>query len=428
MPNKTIKVRDSINQKDISIPYAEGNQLIYNIYEAIGLYSIEIEGVAFKDITGDILASMRHIIFRNCSFSNVDFSNIRFVNCRFIGCKFSKKDENKWLEKEGVIVDSIKQKPILRPTNTEIESSYHCKVIALPNKSFVKIKWTCGFCHKEWCEIYRRDQVVPKMFSVPNCGKFVCNECNSTYSLRDKFMGCRVYGYHGTVHKYTTPIDATNTTIIGLEMEFEGDFYGWKELQDAHQGLLHYGYDSSVIGQNELSWDCGSYSWWKYLAPLKNVCEVLGKFGGRAGDSAGIHIHTSRPDVNMSNVTEKINEFGMKKDGRALFEAICLRNNKERFNLYSNLDSSCSAHHAGISYNSYGTCEFRLFNSTLDYKTILKHIKFCKEVFNAFADKKNVWKSFSKETISHIKECAKVQYSKGFITEEQFNLINKKLG
>lgn len=428
MPKQVFYVRDTLNATVVEIEYAVGNQLIFNIYEKIGLHNMEISNITLKDITPDIIATMRHIKFRNCTFSNVDFTNCTFVNCELIGCKFYKKDANKWLEKTGILVDNIKSKPILQPTNEEIERMYHCKVIALPNKSFVKIKWTCDFCHKEWCEIYRRDQVVPKMFSVPNCGKFVCNECNSTYSLRDKFMGNRVYGYHGTVHKYTTPIDSANTTIVGLEMEFEGDFFGWKELQDAHQGLLHYGYDSSVIGQNELSWDCGSYSWWKYLAPLKNVCEVLGKYGGRAGDSAGIHIHTSRPDVVMLNVTEKINEFGKKKEGRALFEAICLRNNKERFNMYSNLDSDCSAHHAGISYNSYGTCEFRLFNSTLDYQLILRHIKFCKEVFNAFADNKNVWKSFSKETISHIKKCAEVQYSKGFITEEQFNLINKKLG
>ena len=44
-----------------------------------------------------------------------------------------------------------------------------------------------------------------------------------------------------------------------------------------------------------------------------------------------------------------------------------------RFETYSNLSCDMGMHHAGISYNSYGTCEFRLFNSTLDYKLVLKH-------------------------------------------------------
>lgn len=422
-----IAIYDRISGKTIGVDYAEGNALIYNIYEKIGLYGITIENVVFKDITPEFIACMRDIIFKGCTFKNVDFGNVSFVGCQFIGCKFSKKDPNDWLNKQGIFIDNMKAKVITTPSNEEIERRYHCKVIALPNKSFVKIKWTCDFCHKEWYEICRRDRVVETLYRVPNCDKFVCRDCNSVYSLRDKFEGNRVYGYHGTVHKYTTPIDATNTAIIGLEMEFEGDFYGWKELQDAHQGMLHYGYDSSVIGQNELSWDCGSYSWWKYLAPLKNVCEVLGKYGGRAGDSAGIHIHVSRPDVDVLKITEKINAFGIKKEGKALFEAISLRNNKEKFERYSNLSSECSAHHAGISYNTYNTCEFRLFNSTLDYRVVLKHIKFCKEVFNAFADSKNVWTSFSKETISHIKECASIEFKKGFITEEQYKLITKKL-
>ena len=402
-----------------------GNDFIYDLAEKTGLNGLLFENVVFKNITPDFIASMRDCTFKNCEFINCDFDLIYFQNAVMDKCKFSEGTD--FSKKLGITFIGGKQKPILKPTNEEIEKKHHCKVVALPNKSFVKIKWTCDFCHKEWYEIYRRDRVNIPLLAVPNCNKRVCENCYSTYRLSDKFEGNRTYGYHGTVHKYKTPMDSQNTAIIGLEMEFEGDFYGWKELQDAHQGMLHYGYDSSVIGQNELSWDCGSYSWWKYLAPLKNVCEVLAANGGKPGDSAGIHIHVSRPDVNMKLITEKVNSFGRTPEGKALFEAISLRSNKERFERYSNLEAPCGTHHSGISYNSYGTCEFRLFNSSLDYKLILKHIKFCKEVFNSIADYKPLWKNFSKETVAHIKDCAKAQFDKGFITEEQYNLILKNL-
>ena len=426
MPARNIIVKKIFSGEEVKIPYKKGSDLIFSIHERVGFNYIEINDVVFENITPDFMARFTDVIFKNCSFINCDFRNVYFIRCQMIGCKF-KGDNLEWLESKGLEVDNLKRKPILTPTNEQIERDYHCKVIALPNKSFVKVKWTCDFCHKEWYAIYRRDRMAYELYEVPNCGKHVCANCNSTYRLRDKFLGSRSYGYHGEVHKYRTPIDAENTAIIGLEMEFEGDFYGWKELQDAHQGMLHYGYDSSVVGQNELSWDCGSYSWWKYLAPLKNVCEVLGKYGGRAGDSAGIHIHVSRSDVNMSTITYKINKFGKEGVGRALFESVSLRNNKERFDMYSNLGCDMETHHAGISYNTYNTCEFRLFNSTLDYRLILRHIKFCKEIFNAFADGKDVWKSLSKETKSYILECATIQKDKGFITEEQFNLITEKL-
>ena len=424
MPVKP-KIVQKSSGEEIKFKPKSGDDLLLELADKTNLRNVIISDLLFENITNQYICAFFNITFERCEFRNCDFSNVYLSGCDMKKCKFTEGTDFSY--KGGVEIDNLKKSPILTPTNEEIEARYHCKVIALPNKSFVKIKWTCDFCHKEWYEIYRRDRVELKLYEVPNCGKHVCRECNETYRLRDKFQGNRVYGYHGTVHKYRTPIDSDNTAIIGLEMEFEGDFYGWKELQDAHQGFLHYGYDSSVIGQNELSWDCGSYSWWKYLAPLKEVCEVLGKFGGRAGDSAGIHIHISRPDKNMELATSKVNEFGRTPEGKALFEAISLRNNKERFTTYSNLECEMNTHHAGISYNSYNTCEFRLFNSTLDYRLILKHIKFCKEVFNAFADNKKIWSSFSKETIAHIKECAKVQYGKGFITEEQYNLLLSKL-
>ena len=403
-----------------------GNALLEEVLIKTGGSDAIVSNLVFENVEPTIMAALWGMEFVECVFKNCNFDALYFTNCKMKKCKFT--DGTDFSSKRGLEIDNIKRPAILKPTNDEIEARYHCKVYALPNKSFVKIRWSCDFCHREWYEIYRRDRVVCALHDVPNCDRHVCTKCNDSYRLREKFLGCRVYGYHGPVSKYRTPIDSENTAIIGLEMEFEGDFFGWKELQDAHQGKLHYGYDSSVVGQNELSWDCGSYSWWKYLAPLKDVCEVLGKYGGRAGNSAGIHIHISREDKNMEKTTEKVNAFGMSPEGKALFEAISLRNNKERFEMYSCLDAPMTTHHAGISYNSYGTCEFRLFNSSLDYRTILKHIKFCKEVFNAFADSKNVWKSFSKETVVHIKECAKAQLGKGFITEAQYNLIMKKLG
>lgn len=420
------KITRIFSGEEVKIRKSSGDELLYNIFIKTDFLNIIIEDMLFENVTNMYIIRMRNVEFRNCEFKNCDFSNVQFFGCKMKKCKFTEGTD--FSTKIGVEIDNVKKKPITTPTNEEIEARYHCKVIALPNKSFVKVKWTCDFCHKEWFEIYRRDRVEQKLYEVPNCGKHVCSDCNAVYSLRDKFQGNRIYGYHGTVHKYKTPIDAENTAIIGLEMEFEGDFYGWKELQDAHQGMLHYGYDSSVIGQNELSWDCGSYSWWKYLAPLKNVCDVLGKYGGHAGDSAGIHIHVSRPDKDMRTITGRVNDFGMTPEGKALFEAVSLRNNREKFEMYSNLNCDMGMHHAGISYNSYGTCEFRLFNSTLDYKLVLKHIKFCKEVFNAFADDKNVWKAFSKETITHIKECAKIQLDKGFISSGQYDLLISKLG
>lgn len=420
------KIIKSFSGEEVKIRKSSGDELLYNIFIKTDFRNIIIEDMLFENVTNMYIIGMRNVEFRNCEFKNCDFSNVQFFGCKMKKCKFTEGTDLS--TKTGVEIDNVKKKPITKPTNEEIEARYHCKVIALPNKSFVKVKWTCDFCHKEWFEIYRRDRVEQKLYEVPNCGKQVCSECNSVYSLRDKFQGNRIYGYHGTVHKYKTPIDAENTAIIGLEMEFEGDFYGWKELQDAHQGMLHYGYDSSVIGQNELSWDCGSYSWWKYLAPLKNVCDVLGKYGGHAGDSAGIHIHVSRPDKDVGGITSLVNTFGMSPEGKTLFEAVSLRNNREKFETYSNLSCDMGKHHAGISYNSYGTCEFRLFNSSLDYKLILKHIKFCKEVFNAFAENKNVWKAFSKETITHIKECAKIQLDKGFISSGQYDLLISNLG
>ena len=390
------------------------------------LSNIIIEGFVFKDVK-DTIATVHCTTFRKCMFINCDLSlfemkKVKMEDCKMVGpIKW-------WVNKDGLEYEG-KEKEMINnlPTNEEIQNRFHCKCYSLPNRAFVKVEWVCDFCHKHTFEIYRRDRVQKVMCDVPNCDKQVCSKCFADYKLTDKFAGCRTYGYRGDIHKYKTPMDKTNTAILGLEMEFEGDFFGWKELQDAHQGMLHYGYDSSVIGQNELSWDCGSYSWWKYLSTLKPVCQVLSKYGGKAGDSAGIHIHVSRPDVDMLDVTHRINMYGMTPEGYALFKAVSLRNNLEKFEMYSNLSSGENSHHAGISYNSYNTCEFRIFNSTLDYQTILKHLKFCKEIFNSFADGTSLFDSFSPETTAHIRNCAKIQKEKGFITKQEYEAATRKL-
>lgn len=423
-------IKSKLNDQEFEVDTSgSGLEVFERVLTANPLGNLDyliFDGFTFNDIQ-DTIANISNSDFRNCIFNNCDLRLFNFRGVALEDCKMTGPIKW-WLDNEGIEYEG-KEKDLIKsmPTNKEIEERFHCKCYSLPNKAYVKVEWVCDFCHKHTFEIYRRDRVKKVLCDVPNCDKKVCSKCYADYRINEKFAGNRTYGYRGDIHKYKTAMDKSNTAILGLEMEFEGDFFGWKELQDAHQGMLHYGYDSSVIGQNELSWDCGSYSWWKYLSTLKPVCQVLGKYGGRAGDSAGIHIHVSRPDVDMNCVTNMINEFGATMIGGALFKAVSLRNNMEKFEMYSNLTSPSSAHHAAISYNSYHTCEFRIFNSTLDYQLILKHLKFCKEVFNAFADGKTVWDSFSPETVAHIKNCASEQESKGFITNTEFNAIMKKL-
>lgn len=398
----------------------------------------KIDGITFGP--GVYVIDFINTEFYNCVFKDADFNPAYFSGCKFYGCKFEYSDQTlaDWMDNLGLKLTTIKKakiKPILTPTNDDIARDYKVKVISLPNKSFVKIKWTCDFCHKEFSLISRRDRVMIALAErkeVPNCSKHVCSECYSLYKLSDKFYGCRTYGYAGTVKKHTTDMDASNTALIGLEMEFEGDFTGWKELQDAHKGCLHYGYDSSVSGQNELSWDCGSYSWWKYLSPLKDVCNAIKNNDGHAGDTAGIHIHVSRQDVNIQDTTERINKACVSGIWNAIMRAVSLRNNKELFDRYANLKSSYTTHHAGISFNSHNTCEFRIFNSSTDPVLILQYIKFCKEVFNLFADNSTVLtkelpKKLSKESKKLILDCAEIQKSKDFITEEQLRTIKRVL-
>lgn len=356
--------------------------------------------------------TFKNCVFVNCNFSRCEFENTDFVDCEFVdGCVFP---EGFTPTTEGEML-----------TNEQIESRFKCKCKTLQNKKFVKCIFTCDFCHKETVAIYKRDGVRSPFMDVPNCDRKVCRDCYANYNLSDKFYGHRHYGYAGPVSRYTTPIDKPNTVILGLEMEFEGDFYAWKELQDAHKGYLHYGYDSSVVGQNELSWDCGSYSWWKYIAPLKEVCETLKKGGGRAGDSAGIHIHASIPDMRMRDLAHKINVACRSGKWNALMKAVSLRNNAERFERYANLRVEETEHHAGISHNGHGTVEFRIFNSSVDHQTILRMLKFVKETVVGFTNgRKKV--IYSPEVHAFIHKCAKIQLDKGFITETEYNTVIKE--
>lgn len=413
------------------------------------LPTIASDGAPFlREVIGD-MGGFKNVIIVGGTFDNLIFmdkliQNVKFVECVFNNVTFSYVKDIKsvvfdrctitgssdWTKRKGITMIDSGQANIQR-TNDEIAKIVHGKVYSLPNKDYVKVAAECDFCHNTFFEIMNRNKPRKILLDVPQCDKQVCEQCYRTYDLNTKAIGHRTYGYRGSLSFYKTPMDARNTEILGLEMEFEGDFWNWKGLQDAHRGHLHYGYDSSVEGQNELSWDCGSYSYWKYLAPLADVCSEVEKGGGHAGPTAGIHIHVSAPDTDVCAITEKIN--AMCRDGtfKTLMECVSLRQNRAKFETYANLGASISAHHAGISFNSHGTCEFRVFNSTLDPKLILRHLKFCKEMFHLVKTKvptDKILESFSKETKQHIITCAKTQADSGFVSAHAAKLLIKKLG
>lgn len=379
------------------------------------LCDIKIFDTIFNSYRPDAI-TLSNVTFERCVFKECDFENVTFIDCSMEDCDCSTS--------RGISI-SPESKTVKLMTNEEIEKKFKCKCKTLQNKDYVKCIFTCDFCHKDIVEIYKRSAVRTPMLDVPNCDRKVCRDCYSSYNLSDKFYGHRHYGYCGPVSRYVTAMDKANTIILGLEMEFEGDFYGWKELQDAHKGYLHYGYDSSVVGQNELSWDCGSYSWWKYISPLKEVCDVLKAHGGKSGDSAGIHIHASLPDAYMRTLAKEINEKCRSGKWNALMKAVSLRNNRERFDRYANLSLDETEHHSGISYNRHGTVEFRIFNSSLDHKLILRMIKFVKETVDFFTNtRKKV--IYSPETRVFIQNSAKKQLDKGFITQNEYDLVIKE--
>jgi len=395
--------------------------------ECGGLKNVIIENATFSKI-GLAELLIENVRFINCVFDDVSFKCVgKFENTVFENCIIRGFDE--WVNRKDL--QFIKCKLNEAPSNEELENLTGGKIYSLPNKDYVKVQVECDFCHNTFFEIMSRKRPHKMLKEVPQSNRRVCDQCYRNYDLSSKIKGNRTYGWHGPLSFYRTPMDAKDTEILGLEMEFEGDFWDWKGLQDAHRGHLHYGYDSSVRGENELSWDCGSYSYWKYLAPLNDVCNALEKGGGSAGDSAGIHIHVSTPNSDVCEITKKINAYCKDGEFRTMMEAISLRSNKDKFNTYANLDEGPGAHHAGISYNGHGTCEFRVFNSTLNSRIILRHLKFCKEFYHAVKSntpKTRIMESFSKETKKHIIACAKIQVEKGFITQEAMTKLIKKLG
>lgn len=330
MPRITLD--DNVYETDF-----QGKEALKQMRNAIGtLDRCIISGVRFgpHDV---VVHNFYYTKFENCTFDNAPWVAVGMLNCQFVNCVFI--GDNSWAKNLKEFMVNCQFEEPQPPTNEEIAEKIKAKVFSLPNKNFVKVCAECDFCHNHFYQIMSRTSARPFLRTVPNCDKRVCEQCHRNYELRSKERGFRQYGYSGSLSFFRTPMDRMNTEILGLEMEFEGDFYGWKELQDAHRGLLHYGYDSSVRGENELSWDCGSYSWWKYLAPLKDVCDALKNNGGETGDTAGIHIHVSRPDVAMGVITRKINEMCSTGVFKTMMRAVSLRNDVERFNTYANLDA-----------------------------------------------------------------------------------------
>lgn len=406
----------------------DGLQLLEIIAERQdGLKHARIKNATFKGfgLAELLVCDMQFIdcIFDDVNFSTVnEFSDVVLQNCTIRGY-------DEWVSRKDIkLVDC---KVNIPPSNEELEKIVKGKVFSLPNKDYVKVCCECDFCHNTFYDVMSRKKPKALLKKVPQCNKQVCDQCYRNYDLNSKIKANRTYGWRGSLSYYRTPMDARNTEILGLEMEFEGEFWNWKGLQDAHRGHLHYGYDSSVKGENELSWDCGSYSYWKYLAPLEEVCRAVQEGGGKPGDTAGIHIHVSTPDSNVEQVTATINSMCSSGVFKVMMEAVSLRTNKERFEMYANLSKPIGAHHAGISYNTHNTCEFRVFNSCLNPKIILRHLKFCKEFYHLVKTRtpqERILASFSKETKKHIAACAKTQVGTGFISEKNANKLIKDLG
>lgn len=405
----------------------DGYDLLSDLAVQGNLTNIVIDGATFQMF---VLAEeyVHDITFKNCRFIDVNMLLVnRFTNVILDSCTIEGFDE--WADRKDLQLINCKRN--VPPTNEEIQKITGGKVYSLPNKNFVKVQVECAFCHNTFFDIMPRKRPYKMLKEVPQSDLRVCDQCYNNYDLDSKIEGHRHYGWSGPLSFYRTPMDAKDTEILGLEMEFEGTFHGWKGLQDAHRGHLHYGYDSSVRGKNELSWDCGSYSYWKYLAPLEDVCKAVADGGGEAGPTAGIHIHVSTPSTAVIVITQKINQMCSKGLFRVMMECVSLRTDRERFERYANLSIDASEHHAGISYNGHRTCEFRVFNSTLDPGLILRHLKFCKEFYHLVKTKTptdKIMSSFSKETKRHIIACAKVQAASGFVSQENANKLIKALG
>lgn len=411
-----------------NFPGAWGEELENALYDESNIKNLVIERAHFE---GPIAAALfNDVTFDHCVFKDNCFAFCVFENAKFIECEFSSNE--KWTERPGVTI--YQNGKVVRKdynANDKIAGIVKGKVVSLPNDKFVKVMCTCDFCHKTFSRIQPRENPEFFMKPVPNCDKIVCDKCYSDYSLYNKSEGHRTYGYRGPLSFYRTPMDKKNTAILGLEMEFEGDFTGWKELEDAHKGTLHYGYDNSVRGKNELSWDCGSYSWWKYLSPLKETCKALKAGGAEEGPTAGIHIHVSRPDVNSVVIAEKINLDARKSETlRAAMIAVSLRKNLAKMECYADFYSDCDEHHAAISASAHNTTEFRIFASSLDPNIILKRLLLCKTWFNLAASgarEKDLLTRLPQHLKQFILDCAKEQLKDKIITDSDMELLTTTL-
>ena len=390
--------------------------------------NITIIGASF--IGQKAVALFEDLRFVKCAFEQNCFKYCRFVGTVFEDCSFSLNEV--WFEQDGIKIYQngklVKEKTV---TNDTIAKVVKGKVISLPNYKFVKVMCTCDFCHKTFAQIQPRSKPMFFMKPVPNCDKIVCDKCYKDYALYYKDVDHRTYGYRGSLSFYRTPMDKKNTAILGLEMEFEGDFTGWKELEDAHKGALHYGYDSSVRGKNELSWDCGSYSWWKYLSPLKETCKALKAGGAEEGPTAGIHIHVSRPDIANEGVASVLNTSAKKShELRIAMIAVSLRKDIARMNTYASFTADYENHHAAISASRHGTVEFRIFASSLDPNIILKRLLLCKTWFNLAvngARGKELLTQLPKHLKQFILDCAKEQVKDGVLSDSDMDALTKTL-
>lgn len=423
------RVRDEVHSDELPSNFDTnwGDYLV----DLMAKYEDPVELVGFEQAnftTASACLLWKNVYFRDCSIASDAFSLCIYENVSLFDCRCA-PSLLRYLSELGVAIYSKGKKVRYGMTNEEIAQRVHGKVFSLPNDKFVKVCCTCDFCHKDYERILNRANAEPFMNKVPNCDKLVCDSCYSLYKLREKEVGNRTYGYRGSLSYYRTPMDKENTAILGLEMEFEGDFYGWKELEDAHKGTLHYGYDSSVRGQNELSWDCGSYSWWKYLAPLRQVCDALKNNGGSEGPTAGIHIHVSRRDVSSSSIATSLFESVQTSILlRNALLAVSMRTDLDKMKMYANFDATPGHHHAAISYSSHGTVEFRIFQSSLDPNVILKRLLLCKTLFNLTASGirgSDLLEKLPKTLKKHIIDCAGKQKDKGVLSQDDYTkLVN----
>jgi hypothetical protein len=322
----------------------------------------------------------------------------------------------------------------------ELEQTYNLKITKIPNSNYVKTVATCSFCGEEHESLQYINHLYNPFKIVPvSSDKRVCEKCFMTYALHEKDWDHRTgsninrqYGFKGEFRKHVTPMDKVNTLILGLEMEFEGEFGAWKELQDAHKGNAYFGYDNSVVGGNELSWNCGSYSWWKHLSGLSKTCKVLRDFGAKEGPSAGVHIHISHPLMDNMILARGILQLAKKnKDIRTLFEVVSLRKNRERFNKYCAWSNPDNDHHYAITGGRAGyTTEFRIFSCSLDENLLLTRLKFVKEFYEQFILKTSpdhILAGFSRAVTNMIIQCGKEQVKDGFVSESDFQRILQKL-